>query len=125
MLVMVVNDKRTDIAILRTFGAAPRRVMGVFVTQGLVIGWFGVGLGVALGVLIARNVETLVPWLEQTFGFHIMDADVYYTTAIPSEVHAGNVLAIAIAALVLTLLATVYPSIRAARTSPADALRYE
>jgi lipoprotein-releasing system permease protein len=125
MLVMVVTDKRTDIAILRTFGAAPRRVMGIFITQGLVIGWLGVALGVALGLLLALNVETIEPFLERTFHFQILDSDVYYSSAIPSEVHAGNVLVIAVAALLLTTLATIYPAIRAARTAPAEALRYE
>jgi lipoprotein-releasing system permease protein len=125
MLVMVVTDKRTDIAIMRTFGAAPRRVMGIFITQGLVIGWLGVALGVALGLTLALNVDTIVPFLEHTFRFQIMDADVYYITAIPSEVHWRNVLTIALAALALTALATVYPAIRAARTAPAEALRYE
>jgi lipoprotein-releasing system permease protein len=125
MLVMVVTDKRTDIAILRTFGAAPRRVMGIFVTQGLVIGWLGVALGVALGLALALNVDTIVPFLEHTFHFQIMDADVYYVTTIPSEVHPLNVLAIGAAALALTALATVYPAVRAAGTAPAEALRYE
>jgi lipoprotein-releasing system permease protein len=125
MLVMVVTDKRTDIAILRTFGAAPRRVMGIFITQGLVIGWLGVALGVALGLTLALNVETIEPFLERTFHFQILDSDVYYSSAIPSEVHAANVLAIAAAALLLTTLATIYPAIRAARTAPAEALRYE
>jgi lipoprotein-releasing system permease protein len=125
MLVMVVTDKRTDIAIMRTFGAAPRRVMGIFMTQGLVIGWLGVALGVGLGLLLALHVDSIVPFLEHTFGFHIMDADVYYITAIPSEVHWGNVTAIALAALLLTALATIYPALRAARTAPAEALRYE
>ena len=125
MLVMVVTDKRTDIAILRTFGTSPRRVMGVFVTQGLVIGWFGVLLGITLGVLLARNVDTIVPFLEHTFGFQIMDADVYYITTIPSDLHWSNVVAIALVALLLTGLATLYPALRAARTAPADALRYE
>src|SRR6185437_13429937 len=125
MLVMVVNDKRTDIAILRTFGTSPRRVMGVFLTQGLVIGWAGVALGIALGVALALNVETIVPALEHTFGFQIMDPTVYYDTSIPSQVEAWNVVLIAIAALALTALATIYPAFRAARTPPADALRYE
>jgi lipoprotein-releasing system permease protein len=125
MLVMVVTDKRTDIAILRTFGAAPARVMGVFLTQGLVIGWLGVALGVLLGLLLALHVDTIVPFLERTFRFQIMDSDVYYITTIPSEVHWGNIVVIAAAALALTALATVYPAIRAARTAPAEALRYE
>jgi lipoprotein-releasing system permease protein len=125
MLVMVVTDKRTDIAILRTFGAAPGRVMGIFITQGLVIGWLGVGLGVALGLALALNVETIEPFLERTLHFQILDSNVYYNSVIPSEVHAANVVAIAAAALLLTTLATIYPAIRAARIAPAEALRYE
>ncbi|MFI4913797.1 MAG: lipoprotein-releasing ABC transporter permease subunit [Steroidobacterales bacterium] len=125
MLVMVVNDKRTDIAILRTFGTPPRSVMAVFVTQGLAIGWFGVAAGVALGLTLAHNVERIVPLLERLFHFHFLDADVYYETRIPAEVHGLDVALIGLAALLLTLLATVYPALRAARTSPADALRYE
>jgi lipoprotein-releasing system permease protein len=125
MLVMVVTDKRTDIAILRTFGASPRRVMGVFITQGLVIGWLGVLLGVAFGVVLALNVEAIVPVLERTFRFQIMDADVYYTTSIPSDLSWSNVVWIGAAALLLTGFATLYPALRAARTAPAEALRYE
>jgi lipoprotein-releasing system permease protein len=125
MLVMVVTDKRTDIAILRTLGAAPRRVMGIFITQGLVIGWLGVALGVVLGVALALHVDTIVPFLERTLRFQILDADVYYNTAIPAEVHWRNIVTIALLALLLTALATVYPAIRAARTAPAEALRYE
>jgi lipoprotein-releasing system permease protein len=125
MLVMVVSDKRTDIAILRTFGTSPGRVMGVFVTQGLVIGWCGVALGVVLGVALALNVETIVPALEQAFGFQIMDPTVYYDTSIPSDLSWWNVAWIALAALVLTTAATLYPALRAAGTPPADALRYE
>ena len=82
-------------------------------------------LGVVLGVTLALHVDTIVPFIERNFRFQIMDSDVYYITAIPSEVHAGNVLVIALAALGLTALATVYPAIRAARTAPAEALRYE
>jgi lipoprotein-releasing system permease protein len=125
MLVMVVTDKRTDIAILRTFGASPRKVMGVFITQGLVIGWLGVAVGLALGLSIAFNVGTIEPFLEHTFGFQIFDSDVYYITAIPSDVRWPNVITIAIAAFLLTGVATLYPAIRASRTPPAEALRYE
>jgi lipoprotein-releasing system permease protein len=125
MLVMVVTDKRTDIAILRTLGASPRKVMGVFITQGLVIGWLGVAIGLALGLAIALNVGTIEPFLEHTFGFQIFDADVYYITTIPSDVRWENVVVIAVAALVLTGIATLYPAIRASRTAPAEALRYE
>lgn len=125
MLVMVVTDKRTDIAILRTFGTSPRRVLGIFLTQGLVIGWLGVAFGIALGLAIAFNVGSIVPWLQNTFGFQIMDPNVYYNTLIPSEVHADNVVIIGVAALLMTALATIYPAVRASRTAPAEALRYE
>lgn len=124
-LVMVVSDKRTDIAILRTLGLAPRGITAVFMTQGVIIGWVGTALGVGLGLALALNVDVIVPFLEQNFGFHIMDPDVYYLSAIPSEVHAPDVLRIAAAALVLTLVATLYPSWQASRTQPAEALRYE
>jgi len=124
-LVMVVNDKRTDIAILRTLGLSPRGVLGVFVTQGVLIGWIGTALGVALGLGLALNVDVIVPFLEQHLGFHIMDPDVYYIAGLPSEVHPGDVVRIAFAALILTFVATIYPALQAARTQPAEALRYE
>jgi lipoprotein-releasing system permease protein len=125
MLVMVVTDKRTDIAILRTLGVAPATVLRIFITQGLVIGWCGVAAGVGMGVLIARNVASIAPFLERLFGFHFFDADVFYITALPSELQAPDVLWISGAALLLTLAATVYPALRAAATPPAAALRYE
>src|SRR6202453_1356269 len=124
-LVMVVNDKRTDIAILRTLGLSPRGVIAVFMTQGVLIGWIGAALGVILGLALALNVDVIVPFLEQTFGFHFMDPDVYYISGLPSEVHPGDVVRIGMAAFILTLIATVYPALQAARTQPAEALRYE
>src|SRR4051812_9887278 len=125
MLVMVVTDKRTDIAILRTFGASPRRIMGVFMTQGLVIGWLGVALGLIVGLGVALNIDTLVPFLEQTFHFQIFDAEVYDMPSIPSDVRWPNIVIISVSALLLTGFATIYPAIRASRTAPAEALRYE
>jgi lipoprotein-releasing system permease protein len=124
-LVMVVNDKRTDIAILRTLGLSPRGVIAVFMTQGVLIGWIGAAAGVALGLALALNVDVIVPFLEQAFGFHFMDPDVYYISGLPSEVHPGDVARIGAAALILTFVATVYPALQAARTQPAEALRYE
>jgi lipoprotein-releasing system permease protein len=125
MLVMTVTDKRNDIAILRTLGASPRTVMGVFITQGLVIGWAGVAMGVGLGVLLTVNMNRVEPFLERTLRFHLFDPDVYAVTTIPTDLHVSNVVWIAVVALVLTLLATVYPALRAAQVSPDEALRYE
>jgi len=124
-LVMVVNEKRNDIAILRTVGMTPRGVVTVFFTQGVMIGWFGALLGATLGLLLAFNVETIVPVIEGMLGVHIFDPNVYYITEVPSEVRWPQVITITLVALVLTVLATIYPSRRGAATEPAEALRYE
>jgi lipoprotein-releasing system permease protein len=124
-LVMVVTDKTTDIAILRTLGMGPGDVVGVFFIQGAVIGWLGVFLGVLSGALLAINVPTVVPFLESLFGFQIMPGDVYYVTAIPSVLETQDVVVIGVGAFVLTSLATLYPARRAALVNPAVALRYE
>ena len=124
-LVMVVNEKRSDIAILRTLGMTPRGVVGVFLTQGLVIGTVGTLLGLVCGVLIAANVGVIVPALERLFGFHVMDPSVYYITQIPSELRRGQIGTIPLVAFTLTVVATIYPAVRGAATEPAEALRYE
>ncbi len=124
-LVMVVTDKTTDIAVLRTLGMGPDGVVRVFFVQGAVIGWAGVLIGVILGVVLAIYVPVIAPFLEQLFGFQIMPGDVYYVTRIPSELEWQDVIVISIAAFVLTSLATLYPARRAALVNPAAALRYE
>ena len=124
-LVMVVTDKTTDIAVLRTLGMGPNGVVRVFFVQGAIIGWTGVAIGVVLGVVLAIYVPVIAPFLEQLFGFQIMPGDVYYVTKIPSELELKDVTVIAIAAFILTSLATLYPARRAALVNPAEALRYE
>ena len=124
-LVMVVTDKTTDIAVLRTLGMGPNGVVRVFFVQGAIIGWAGVAIGVVLGVVLAIYVPVIAPFLEQLFGFQIMPGDVYYVSRIPSELEWQDVTIIAIAAFILTSLATLYPARRAALVNPAEALRYE
>ncbi|MFV8833795.1 lipoprotein-releasing ABC transporter permease subunit [Aquisalimonas sp.] len=124
-LVMVVNDKRSDIAILRTLGASPGSVMGIFMVQGAIIGVFGTILGVAGGVALALNVETIVPAIEQLLGVAFLAPDIYWLSDLPSDLQTTDVVRIAGVALVLSLLATIYPAWRGARTEPAEALRYE
>lgn len=124
-LMMVVNEKEKDIAILRTCGLEPRRILRVFFVQGTVIGSVGTLVGVALGLALAFNVHTIVPWLETTFNFRIMPGDVFYVTEIPSEVRPLDVALIAALAFAISVVATIYPSRRAAQVAPARALRYE
>jgi lipoprotein-releasing system permease protein len=124
-LVMVVTDKQSDIAILRTLGASPREIMGIFIVQGTWIGFIGTLLGVLGGVLLALNVEAIIGWFESQFGFDFIDPSVYYISKLPSDLHWEDVGAIGTLAFVLTLLATLYPAWRAARVQPAEALRYE
>ncbi len=124
-LVMVVNEKRTDIAILRTVGMTPRAVVGVFMTQGVLIGWFGALMGLIVGLLLAFNVGTIVPFLEGLAGTKVFDPSVFVISDMPSEVQWPQVIGITVTALVLTVLATIYPSLRGAATEPAEALRYE
>ena len=124
-LIMVVTDKRADIAILRTLGASPRSIMQIFIIQGVVIGVLGTALGVAGGVALALNIETIVPAIENFFNVQFLSADVYYISDVPSELHWDDVWRMASVALGLSLLATLYPAWRAARTHPAEALRYE
>ena len=122
-LIMLVTDKQADIAILRTLGVTPSKVMAIFVVQGTVIGLFGTLLGVVGGVSLALNVETIVPAIENLLGTKFLSPDVYYISDLPSDLHIEDVNRVALAAFSLTLIATLYPAWRAARTQPADALR--
>jgi lipoprotein-releasing system permease protein len=125
MLAMVVTDKRTDIAILRTLGTSPAQIMKVFLIQGSVIAWLGVLSGVLLGCLVGYYAGEIAAFLERLFRFEIFDSTVYVTSKIPSELHGDQVLWIAGIAMLITLAATIYPAWRASRVPPADALRYE
>lgn len=124
-LVMVVTDKQADIAILRTLGLSPRAVMSIFIIQGVVIGMIGTLLGGTAGVWLGANLQQLARRIEHTFGVQFMDPNVYYISEVPSDLHWSDVHVVVAIAFILCLLATLYPAWRAARTQPAEALRYE
>ena len=124
-LVMMVSDKQADIAVLRTLGASPGSILKIFMIQGTLIGFVGIAIGVIGGVWLASNIETIVPAIESLLGRKFLSADVYYISDLPSDMHWNDVITISIVAFVLCLLATIYPALRAAKTQPAEALRYE
>lgn len=124
-LVMVVAEKRSGIAILRTLGCSRRDVIAVFVLQGTLIGWIGAIIGVFLGVLLSVNMDTVAPALENLLGFQFMPADLYYLTSLPVDLQTTDVVLTSVVVLVVTSLATIYPALRAASVQPAEVLRYE
>ncbi len=124
-LVMAVTDKRADIAILRTLGASPGSIMKIFIVQGALIGFVGTLIGALGGIVLALNIDVVVPAIERTFGVQFLAKDIYYISDLPSQLQWGDVSMITGLSLVLSLLATLYPSWRAAKTNPAEALRYE
>ena len=124
-LVMTVTDKRADIAILRTLGASPGSIMGVFMVQGAMVGVIGTGLGLLLGLAVAFNIDTIVPALESLLGASFLPKDIYLISRMPSDPQQGDIVPIGVISLVLAFVATIYPSWRASRVNPAEALRYE
>lgn len=124
-LYMMVKEKNADIAILRTMGASPREVMGIFMVQGTLIGAIGVACGIVFGILGALNVDSIIGLIEQVFRIKFMPQDVYQIADLPSELQAADVVLTAVVAFTLSVLATIYPSWRAAKVNPAEALRYE
>ncbi|HOG17059.1 MAG TPA: lipoprotein-releasing ABC transporter permease subunit [Syntrophales bacterium] len=124
-LIMVVMEKNRDIAILKSLGATSRGIMKIFVLQGLIIGTIGTILGTAAGLAVALNLSRLSVWIENVFGFKILPSDVYYLSTLPSKVNYGDVAIIVVGTLLISFLSTIYPSWRASRLDPAEALRYE
>ncbi len=122
---MTVTDKQADIAILRTFGASPKTVLTIFVVQGSIIGIIGTLLGVIGGIILALNAPQIVASIEHAFHTRFISASVYFIDYLPSRLDWRNVLHVSLAALIMSLLATIYPAWKAARTQPAEALRYE
>jgi len=124
-LVVAVKDKQGDIAILRTLGAHPRSVMGIFIAQGMLMGLIGTLAGVVLGIATALNIDVIVPAIEQVLGFKVLAKDVYLIPELPSDLQVSDVVRISLMALALSFAATLYPSWSASRMNPAEALRYE
>jgi lipoprotein-releasing system permease protein len=124
-LIMVVMEKHKDIAILRSMGATSRSITKIFVLEGFIIGTFGTGFGTALGLLLAKNADPIIKWIENTFGLRIFDQAVYGMDTFPSVIHSSDVVAVVLVAMSISLLATVYPAWRASRMDPGEALRYE
>ncbi|MEC9376304.1 MAG: lipoprotein-releasing ABC transporter permease subunit [Pseudomonadota bacterium] len=124
-LVMVVNEKRSGIAILRTMGCSQRDIILIFLIQGILISWFGALIGIVFGILITLNVDTLAPHLEQIFGFQFMPSDLYYLNALPVDLKAEDVFITTIIVLSIALISTLYPAFRAASVEPSEVLRYE
>ena len=124
-LVMTVTDKRADIAILRTLGASPASIMGIFMVQGAMVGVIGTFAGLALGLLVACNIDVIVPAIEQLVGATFLPQDIYLISKMPSEPQSSDIVPIGIISLILAFVATIYPSWRASRVNPAEALRYE
>jgi lipoprotein-releasing system permease protein len=125
MLVMTVTDKRADIAILRTLGASPASVMGIFVVQGAMVGIIGTLSGLLLGLGVALHIDVIVPAIEHALGASFLPKDIYLISRMPSEPQAGDIVPVAIISLLLSFVATIYPSWRASQVNPAEALRYE
>lgn len=124
-LVMAVTDKQADIAILRTLGASPASIMKIFMVQGVLIGLVGAVIGVIGGILVALNIGSIVPFIEHLFGVQFLAKDIYFITDLPSDLQQGDVLVVAAFSFAISLIATLYPSWRASKTQPAEALRYE
>lgn len=125
MLMMLVTDKQADIAILRTLGATPRSIMGMFMVQGVLVGVVGIGFGVGLGSLLSWKLPAIVDWIQHVFHVQFLSPDVYYISNVPSKLDPADVGWVALTTFIFALLATLYPAWRASRTQPAQALRYE
>jgi lipoprotein-releasing system permease protein len=125
ILIMMVADKRGDIAVLRTLGASPGQIQKIFIVQGLGIGLAGMLAGLLLGCLLAPEVGAIVARIEALFGLQVFDPDVYFISHIPSDLQLGDILTVSICSVLLSILATLYPAWRAAKVAPAEVLRYE